>query len=77
MIVLSNASPLITLAKIESLDLLPSLFGEIVITPEVRAEVVVEGSGLPGSVEILLARWIRVDYGLAGAEGAYEFDHAN
>ncbi|MBI3646323.1 MAG: DUF3368 domain-containing protein, partial [Acidobacteriales bacterium] len=44
--VVSDSSPLITLAKIGRLELLPQLYQAITITPEVYAEVVVSGAGL-------------------------------
>jgi hypothetical protein len=39
-------SPLITLAKIGYLDLLPQLYETVTITPEIYTEVVVSGAGL-------------------------------
>lgn len=45
MIVVSNSSPLITLAQIGRLDLLPALYGSITIPREVHQEVVVAGLG--------------------------------
>jgi predicted nucleic acid-binding protein len=59
-IVLSDSSPLITLAKIKRLELLPQLYQSVTITPEVYAEVVVGGAGLAGATEISEARWINV-----------------
>jgi hypothetical protein len=58
--VLSDSSPLITLAKIGRLDLLPQLYEKVTITPEVYAEVVVSGAGLAGSSQISAAKWIDV-----------------
>jgi predicted nucleic acid-binding protein len=58
--VLSDSSPLITLAKIGRLDLLPKLYEKVTITPEVYAEVVVSGAGLAGSSQIFAAKWIDV-----------------
>jgi uncharacterized protein len=58
--VLSDSSPLITLAKIGRLDLLPKLYEKVTITPEVYAEVVVSGAGLAGSSQISAAKWIDV-----------------
>ena len=60
MTVLSDSSPLITLARIGLLDLLPRLYERVTITPEVFAEVVVSGAGLTGSSEIAAAQWIDV-----------------
>jgi predicted nucleic acid-binding protein len=59
--VVSGSSPLITLAKIEQLELLPQLYGRIAITPQVYREVVVGGEGLAGSSEIKAAKWIDVE----------------
>ena len=58
--VVSDSSPLITLAKIGRLELLPRLYQTITITPEVYAEVVVSGAGLAGSSQIAAAQWIDV-----------------
>jgi predicted nucleic acid-binding protein len=45
-IVVSNATPLITLAKVGHFDILQKLFTEITISQEVWNEVVVKGIGL-------------------------------
>jgi predicted nucleic acid-binding protein len=58
--VVSDASPLIALARIDCLDLLPRLYGNILIPTEVYAEIVVAGSGLPGAGQIAEAKWIEV-----------------
>jgi predicted nucleic acid-binding protein len=50
-IVVSNASPLIILAKISHFNLPQRLFNKITISEEVWDEVVVKGAGLPGSTE--------------------------
>ena len=63
MIVVSNASPLIILAKISHFYLLQRLFKEITISEEVWDEVVVNGAGLPGSAEAQQANhsgWIHI-----------------
>lgn len=60
MIVVSNASPLILLAKLGHFDLLHRLFNEIVVAPEVWDEVVVKGAGRPGAAEMQQASWIRI-----------------
>ncbi len=49
MIVASDSSPLITLARIQCFDLLPKLYGAIYISTEVHHEVVIQGAGLPGA----------------------------
>jgi len=59
-IVVSNASPLITFARINLFQMLQQLFGELYISREVYREIVVQGVGQPGAVETQKADWIRV-----------------
>jgi predicted nucleic acid-binding protein len=59
-IVVSNSSLLISLAKIESFELLKQLYGTVTISEEVFEEVVVWGAGLPGAVETAHSPWIQV-----------------
>jgi predicted nucleic acid-binding protein len=58
--IVSNSSPLISLAKIESFNLLQQLYGSVTISAEVYAEVVVSGARLPGSSETSSSPWIQV-----------------
>lgn len=58
MIVVSNSSPLITLARIGRLDLLRQLFGRIHIASEVHQEVVVRGAGRPAAAVVHGAAWV-------------------
>lgn len=58
--IVADSSPLITLAKIAQLEILPQLYGSILITPEVYAEVAVTGAGLAGAAEIAAVEWIQV-----------------
>lgn len=60
MIVLADSSPLITLAEIDCLELLPGLYESITITSEVYREVAVAGRGLAGAAQISSASWIQV-----------------
>lgn len=60
MIVVSDSSPLIILAKINCFDLLNRLFPRVYITSEVHSEVVIAGGGLPGATEVSRADWIEV-----------------
>ena len=60
MIVVSDTSPIINLAVIGQLRLIPLLFERVVIPPAVYREVVVQGAGLPGSEEIKNADWVIV-----------------
>lgn len=56
----ADATPLIALAKIGEFDLLRKLFGRVIITPHVHAEVVTAGAGLPGARETVEAAWVEV-----------------
>ena len=61
MIVVSNSSPLISLAKIDSFDLTRQVYGTLSISAEVYTEeVVVSGAGFPGAVETSSSAWIQV-----------------
>lgn len=60
MSVVSNASPLINLARIGKLDLLRQLYGELFIPEAVWQEVVTDGVGQPGAMEVEVATWINV-----------------
>jgi uncharacterized protein len=59
-IVVSNSSPLIALARIGRLNLLASFYQRILVPGKVHHEVTVAGSGLPGADEICKASWIEV-----------------
>lgn len=60
MIVVSDSSPLIAFAKIESFELLQQLYGTLTISAEVYTEVVVSGAGMPGAAETSGSPWISV-----------------
>ena len=55
----SNSSPLINLARIGKLNLLPRIFGRIIIPNAVWQEVAVEDQDYPGADEIRQAKWIQ------------------
>ncbi len=57
MIVVSNSSPLISLAKIGAFDLLQKLYGRLIISTEVYAEVVGAGAGLAGAADVSKCPW--------------------
>ena len=56
--VVSNSSPLINLAWIDQLHLLPEFYGEILIPEAVWDEIVIQGSGQPGAKEVGNSAWI-------------------
>jgi uncharacterized protein len=62
LIVISDASPLIVLSKLRCLDFLNRLYPEILISAEVRDEIVTHGRGRPGSAEVAAASWITVRF---------------
>ncbi|MDP1545330.1 MAG: DUF3368 domain-containing protein [Anaerolineales bacterium] len=57
--IVSDSSPLISLARIGKLDLLHRLYGELLIPQAVRHEVVVKGVGQPGFEDVKSAAWIK------------------
>lgn len=59
MSIVSNASPVINLARIGKLYLLRELYGELIIPEPVWHEVVVQGAGQPGADEVKAATWIK------------------
>ncbi len=59
-VVVVNTTPIIALALIEQLDLLPRLYGQVVVPPAVQAEVLKGGAQGIGVAEIRSAEWINV-----------------
>jgi predicted nucleic acid-binding protein len=59
-IVVSDASPLISLAAIDRLDLLRRLYNEVIIPEAVRREVVLTAPGAAGAADVAGANWIKV-----------------
>jgi uncharacterized protein len=59
-IVVSDSSPLIILARAQQLDLLREFYGQVAVPREVHDEVTVAGAGLPGAEEVRRASWIQV-----------------
>ncbi len=60
MLVVSDTSPLINLAIIGRLDLLPRLYGQVIVPEAVFHEIVVQGAGELGAEEISQADWVKV-----------------
>jgi predicted nucleic acid-binding protein len=58
--VVSNTSPLINLASVGLLDLLPKLYRRVLIPEAVWHEVVILGAGQPGANELAQAAWADV-----------------
>jgi uncharacterized protein len=60
MIVVSDTSPIINLAVIGRLDILPALFGKIVVPLKVFEEITVQGADMPGADEVQKSSWVEV-----------------
>lgn len=60
MIVVSDAGPIIALARIGKLDLLKNIFKEIFVSKGTYHELVVKGKGKEGYKNIKSANWIKV-----------------
>lgn len=58
--VIVNATPLIALALVDQLDLLPQIFGEIITPTTVYHEVSGQGLNRPGAQIIKQAEWLQV-----------------
>src|SRR5262249_32605285 len=58
MIVVSNSSPLVSLAAIGRLELLHELYDTRIIPRAVHHEVVIQGLGRPGAVEVQSFDWV-------------------
>ncbi|MFZ4476385.1 MAG: DUF3368 domain-containing protein [Saprospiraceae bacterium] len=59
-IVVSDTSPIINLAMIGRLSLLPAVFNRVIIPQKVFEEIVSQGTDLPGALEITTANWVDV-----------------
>lgn len=58
--VVVNATPLIALSLIDRLELLRTMFDEVIIPTEVYDEVVILGRGKPGAATVARATWLHV-----------------
>jgi predicted nucleic acid-binding protein len=56
----ADSGPLICLARINQLELLPRLFAKILVPPEVWDEVTVRGQGHPGAYEVSQVTWTTI-----------------
>ena len=57
-IVVSDAPPLINLARVQQFELLAAFYGQVIIPRAVYDEVVVRGQGRDGSAEVRSASWV-------------------
>ena len=58
MTVIINATPLIALAVVDQLELLPQIFGNVIIPTTVYNEVVGQGLERPGAHRITQTSWL-------------------
>lgn len=56
--IVADAGPLISLARIDRLSLLPAIFGRVWVAPRVYAEITVEGA--PGAHRLTGLAWLSV-----------------
>jgi hypothetical protein len=59
-IIVADSSPLIALAIIEQLELLPRLYRHVLAPPTVWHEVTVQGAGLPGALAVSQVNWLDI-----------------
>jgi uncharacterized protein len=59
-IIVADSSPLISLAIINRLELLPQLYQRVLLTPAVWDEVTVQGIGLPGANAVSKVTWLEI-----------------
>ena len=57
---IADSGPLICLARINQLELLPGLFAKILVPPEVWDEVTVRGKDHPGAHEMSQVTWLTI-----------------
>ena len=60
-VIVADSSPLIALAVIDQLDLLPNLYKRVLIPPAVWDEVTVKGIGMPGSQSVSQVQWLEIE----------------
>ena len=59
-IIIADSSPLISLAIINQLELLPQLYQRVLVPPAVWDEVTIQGFGLPGAEMVSQAKWLEM-----------------
>lgn len=69
MSVIVNATPLIALALVNQLDLLPQIFDEIIVPKPVYDEVTNQGLERPGARAIAGVDWLKVIIGVTQFNG--------
>jgi hypothetical protein len=57
-VAIADSGPLICLARINQLELLPRLFAKILVPPEVWNEITVRGKDHPGAQQVRQGTWL-------------------
>ncbi|MBE7445975.1 MAG: DUF3368 domain-containing protein [Planctomycetia bacterium] len=57
-LIVSDSSPIISLARVKKLHIIQGVYENVVIPPEVYKEIVIRGKGKPGAEEVKKATWI-------------------
>ncbi len=60
LVIVADSGPLISLSRIQRLDLLRQLYGEILVPPAVWHEVTVINAKAPGAETVRTANWIQI-----------------
>ncbi len=58
--IIADSDPLISLAIIDRLDILPLLYQRVVVPPAVWHEVTVKGKGMPGADAVARLSWLEI-----------------
>lgn len=58
--IVGDSSPLIALAIIGQLEVLPRLFQRVIVPQAVWEEVTEKGAGLPGAIEVSQLSWLDI-----------------
>ncbi len=58
--IIADSSPLISLAIVEQLELLPQLYQQVFAPPAVWDEITIQGVGLPGADAIRQLGWLQI-----------------
>ena len=70
--IVSDSGPIIAFSRIGRLEILKSLFGQVVVPIGVYEELVINGAGRPGSAEVRRSSWIQRGQ-VRNPEGMKEF----
>ena len=58
LVVIADVGPILALSIVGRLDVLGQLFGKVLVPEAVYGEVVIQGRGRPGALELAQASWV-------------------